>query len=89
MGEFAEMCRDLRSISAERRAHHRESSPAMLRGAGVRFETFNGGAHLVVESGNSRIDFWPGTGLWIPRDGTRRGRGVRKLLAKIRKEERR
>lgn len=69
----------LKEESARRRANSRRDSAAMLRGKGVEFVSLNKGAHLVIED---RVDFWPGTGLWIVRaDQNRghRGRGVKAL----------
>ena len=76
--------------SKARRAGHRESSPAMLRGAGIAFEARNNGAHLIVQHNGRVADFWPGTGLFnIRGDLDRRGkpqylRGVRLLIKQLR-----
>jgi hypothetical protein len=51
----------------------------LLRDRDIPFVVKNGGAHIIV---NGRIDFWPGTGLWIERGGPR-GRGVKDLLRHI------
>lgn len=76
-----------RAHNAERqrkRADNRVQSADLLMEAGISFETRNQGAHLIVSSPAGLIDFWPGTGLWIPRnDSKRRGRGVDRLVAKI------
>lgn len=63
-----------------KRAQNRESSPAVLRAAGVDFTEHNGGAHLVVSHGGVTADFWPGTGLWKFRSTGIKGRGVRALV---------
>lgn len=52
----------------------------MLLKAGIRFETKNLGAHLIVRALGLTVDFWPGTGLWIVRDTKRQGRGVQRLI---------
>lgn len=71
--------------SSERRARHRQSSPEMLRAAGIAFTTKNAGAHLIVTHNGRTVDFWPGTGLWHlrPHDGRER-RGVRELIKHMR-----
>lgn len=78
-----------RDESMQRRARHRKNSPAMLHGAGIEFEAKNNGAHLIVTRGSVTVDFWPGTGLWRtrPHDG-REHRGVRELIAHMRRQDR-
>lgn len=51
----------MRGYGQEKRARNRESSPALLRGAGVHFIERNDGAHLIVDGPKGSIDFWPGT----------------------------
>lgn len=75
----------LREQSIRKRQHNRESSPQVLERHGVRYESRNGGIHLIVscgEMGNETVvDFWPGTGKWIARDVAKsNGRGVFRLL---------
>jgi hypothetical protein len=67
----------LRAESQARRASNRERSTQRLLDAGIGFEMRNKGAHLIVLS---RVDFWPGTGLWRDRTTTSHGRGLRTLL---------
>jgi hypothetical protein len=74
--------------SKERRAGHRERAPELLRDNQIDFTVNNGGAHLLVTYRNvydmpRRIDFWPGTGLWIPQETGGRGRGIFKLIRYI------
>ncbi|SUD77836.1 hypothetical protein [Pseudomonas putida] len=66
--------------SAERRAKNRQSSAEVLAQHGVQFEPKNLDAHLIVSHAGKVVDFWPGTGKYIPRDGGRPGRGVFNLL---------
>ena len=72
--------------SSARRARHRQSSPELLRAAGISFESKNNGAHLIVSHNGFKVDFWPGTGKWNTRpvDG-KDHRGVRSLIAHIRR----
>ena len=46
----------------------------------------NGGAHLIVQSANGSIDFWPGTGPWKSGCG-KSGRGIKNLLRFLRTTE--
>lgn len=77
MGDF---WRDVREAHQAKRAQNREDSAAMLLKAGLKFETKNLGAHLIVRALGLTVDFWPGTGLWIVRKPKREGRGVQRLI---------
>ena len=79
MGDMGEMYNDMKKESQKRRAGHREASPEFLQKAGIPFEKKNNGAHLIVEGCDCFIDFWPGTGKWIARNG-KRGFGVKNLI---------
>lgn len=68
--------------SIERRAANRQSSADLLRERGIKFDSKNDGAHLVVSHGEHVADFWPGTGKFILRGG-RAGRGVFNLLKRL------
>lgn len=83
MNEITEMYKDRSKESSARRASHREQSPQMLEGAGIPYQSKNGGAHLIVEGNTSFIDFWPGTGKWIERGTAVKGFGVRNLIKHI------
>lgn len=80
MSDMGELFRDMKAAAQERRANNRENSPARLTEAGIKYESKNGGAHLVVTALGKTIDFWPGTGLWIVRGQSRRQRGVFRLI---------
>ena len=79
MGDMGEIFNDMKEESKDRRSSHREQSPLMLEDAGIQFESKNKGAHLIVEGSECFIDFWPGTGKWIARNG-KKGFGVRNLI---------
>lgn len=76
------MWRSYREASQQKRANNREQSAEYLRQHGIPFTTNNYGAHLIVEGHTCFIDFWPGTGKWHSRDGTK-GFGVRNLVNHI------
>lgn len=78
MSDMGELYGAYRAVRAQKRRENTAASTAMLREAGVEFESKNGGTHLIVMG---KIDFWPGTGLWIERGTDRRRRGVRGVLA--------
>lgn len=81
VGEFWNAIRPtMKTASQKKRAGNREASAAILSRSAIPFESKNDGAHLIVECGKSRIDFWPGTGLWIVRGSRIKNRGVRKLV---------
>ena len=71
--------------SKDRRGRNRAWSAAKLRSEGVPFMSKNDGAHLILKrTGHAAIDFWPGTGKWIPRGGGEPRRGIRSLLRYLR-----
>lgn len=78
MGDMGDDFRALREANKEKRRTNRERSTALLRQRGIEFKTRNDGAHLIVA--DNRADFWPGTGRWIMRDGSRKGFGVWRLI---------
>jgi hypothetical protein len=63
------------------RERNRESSSKILDEYKIPYVSKNGGAHLIVMD---RIDFWPGTGLWMDRPTKTRRRGVFRLVKFIR-----
>lgn len=79
MGDMGDYWKDVKQESMERRARNRESSADYLKKHGVEFESKNGGAHLIVKGRDCLIDFWPGTGKYIARNGEN-GRGLRNML---------
>lgn len=80
--DVSEMWRAHREESQARRAGNRKRGAELLEAEGVRFTSKNGGAHLIVLGRECLIDFWPGTGRWISRDGTR-GFGVHNLIKQV------
>lgn len=79
MSDEGEFWRDVREAGRQCRQRNRLYSPTILAERGIHFEVKNGGAHLIVTGRDCLIDFWPGTGKYIARDG-RKGRGVRNLM---------
>lgn len=82
MGDMGEVFQDYTRLRKEKRRSNTENSTELLRQQGVPFESRNGGAHLIVDG---VADFWPSTGLYIPRDRTYgKDRGVMRLLKFVR-----
>lgn len=80
MGDMGDDFRAWREHKQKKRASNREDSAQLLKGAGISFDTNNGGVHLIVVAQTAIVDFWPGTGLWIPRTTKKRSYGVRNLI---------
>lgn len=78
--EFFEQMEENRKESMQRRARNRTGSAFILREHCIPYESKNGGAHLVVGNADNLVDFWPGTGRWIPRKNSFTGYGVRSLI---------
>lgn len=75
--DIGAMWREIKKERQAKRAANRDSSASLLIANGIKFAERNMGAHLIVEG---RIDFWPGTGLWIDRNDHKHHRGVMKLI---------
>lgn len=92
MGDMADDFKALRKEAQVRRSRKRAEGASRLAREGVKFQSRNWGAHLVVEHpGRGLIDFWPGTGLWRARykDHVQtQGRGVQNLINHLRRSSR-
>ena len=84
MGDMAQAFREQREYSKKKRAQNREYAVKYLERNDIPFSSKNGGAHLIVEGPTCFIDYWPGTGKWIPRDTKKQGFGLRGLIDHIR-----
>lgn len=79
VNEDTEMWKAYRKVGQEKRASNRESCKDILDAKGVMYERKNEGAHLIVSGKLGKIDYWPGTGKFIARNG-KQGRGIVNLL---------
>lgn len=70
----------MKEAGQQRRADNRANSADILIQHAVRFESRNGGAHLIVKGVGKIADFWPGTGKYQVRGTGRYRRGVFNLL---------
>ena len=77
MSEFAETQKAFREYFREKRQTNKEQSTALLIEKGIKFESRNDGAHLMIETAKGRVNFYPSTGLY---NGAFEGRGVFNLL---------
>lgn len=82
MSEMDEFWRDVNRARQDKRADNRVQSSDYLEHRAIPFVSKNGGAHLIVEGRDCFIDFWPGTGKWVARNGVK-GFGVRSLVTYI------
>ena len=80
MGDTGDDWNEHKQARKEKRANNRDYSAEYLKARGIEFQSKNVGAHLVVQGKLCKIDFWPGTGLFIPRIHGTSGRGVRNLV---------
>lgn len=80
MSDMGDDFREWKKRSQRKRESNRATSANILEANRIPFEVKNGGAHLIVGGGPCLIDFWPGTGKFIGRDGKTSGRGVRNLI---------
>lgn len=72
----------IKQCRQEKRSDNRERSAKYLADREILFTEKNYGGHLIVEGKTCFIDFWPGTGRWICRNG-RKGFGVKNLVEYI------
>lgn len=77
--DVSAMWREHKAADAERRRERREAAPKELRAAGIRFDSRNGGAHLILST-TPIIDFWPGTTQWTIRGSFKPRYGLKKLI---------
>ena len=67
----------------EKKRLNKARSTQILADKGIPFQSFNNGVHLVVGT----FDFWPSTGKFISHVTGEKGRGVFKLIKKIKDGE--
>lgn len=80
MSELAEDFKAFREHFREKRQSNKEKSTALLIENGIEFESRNDGVHLLIETSNGRVNFYPSTGLY---NGALSGRGVFNLLKEL------
>ncbi len=83
MSETGDLFKLIGEASKAKRAANRTQSTRLLTDKGIRFNSSNAGAHLIVTHNDTVVDFWPGTGKWIIRGSGEYCRGVFNLLKAI------
>ncbi len=85
--EMGDMWRDIKKSRQDKKARNRSYAPDRLSDEGIPFESRNGKTHLIVGEAPDIVDFWPGTGKWIPRSTRRARYGINQLVQYIRRNE--
>ena len=75
--EVKEYYAALRVQSSEKRANNRAYAITRLDTLGIKYETKNKGAHIIIAD---RWDFWSGTGKWRDRKHNKYHRGIESLI---------
>lgn len=78
MSDTVECFKIMDEINRLERAKDRKDGASYLENKGISFTRRNNGAHLIVTGQGTLVDFWPGTGRWISRNG-KKGFGVVEL----------
>ena len=86
MGDMGEIFNEWSKVKKDKKRSNQRQSTEMLINAGAKFQSKNGGNHLIVEGRNGLIDYWPSTGKFIERGGAE-GRGIKKLIRKLHLED--
>ena len=77
----------MKERSKVKRAHNKSTSTQFLVSSSIEFRSNDEGTHLIIDEYNTGvIDYWPSTGLWIPRNTKKRHRGIRPLIKYIQGE---
>jgi len=76
------MWKEHRDYSQNKRANNRVKAQETLMKNGIKYESKNFGAHLIVQGKDGTYDFYPGTGLYISRNTKKKERGIFNLISK-------
>ena len=72
-----------RKLSILRKDKNKNNAIDILDALDIKYEKKKDGIHLIVSKGDSYIDYWPTTGLWICRKTKHSRRGIQTLLRYI------
>lgn len=72
-----------RKVQQEKRKANKEYALEFLQRKGIPYKELNAGVHLRITLTDFVVDFYPSTGLYILKDGTR-GRGIFNLWKLVR-----
>lgn len=84
--EISQMFRELKQERSVKKEKNKVSSTQRLIDAGITFKEKNFGLHLIIESPDGLLDFWPSTGLCYVRKDNKYFRGVRNLIKRCKSE---
>jgi len=87
MGDMGDDFRAWNKVKQEKKRSNLETSTQLLIDNNISFKSHNYGVHIAVVGNNEIIDFWPSTGKWIVRKTNIKGRGIFKLLRRIKNEK--
>jgi hypothetical protein len=82
-GDMGDMFNAMREAKKAKRVANTVSSTDLLRNNGVHFTSHNAGVHLRIKVGQTYLDFWPSTGLWMVAGTKVKRRGILPLLVYI------
>ncbi|GAG54683.1 unnamed protein product [marine sediment metagenome] len=80
MGDVGDDFKALKEHKKLKRQSNTIYSTDKLDELGIKYESKNDGAHLVVEGTYSKIDFWPSTGKFYIRKAKGYARGINNLI---------
>lgn len=80
--DISQMWKDHKEYSQNKRADNRIKAQETLAEHGINFQVKNFGAHLIVTGKDGVYDFWPGTGLYMLRNTSKKERGIFNLISK-------
>ena len=80
MSEIGDAFKGYIQVCREKKQRNKEYSTALLVKRGIKFESRNDGVHLMIETAQGRVNFYPSTGLY---NGALQGRGVFNLLKEL------
>lgn len=81
--EIYEYFTEKRKVQSDKRKANKEYGLGFLKRKNIPFVDLNSGAHIRLVFGEETIDFYPSTGLYILKDGTR-DRGIFNLWKLVR-----
>lgn len=80
MSDMGELFNEWKKLKQEKRQSNLQFSTELLKASGFEFESKNNGVHLIIDTDDGKIDFWPSTGLFQTRWDGRQRRGVKNLI---------
>jgi len=85
MSDLGDLFREWKKESQAKKASNAEQSLAWLERMQIPFKVLSYNNHHTLVA--DRIDFWPSTGKWRERGTGRQGRGVRRLMDYLKRQD--